>query len=70
MVDLDGLTGAAKEFLAGEKAQEALHSEQAEQISDDLLEKGDAALSGATGGRFDEQIDAAEAAIDERIGTE
>lgn len=70
MVDLGGLAGKAGEFLNSEKAQELLHSEQAEQISDDLLEKADAAASGATGGKFDGQIDDVKASIDKQVGTE
>lgn len=70
MVDLGGLAGKAGEFLKSEKAQELLHSEQAERISDDLLEKGDAVASKLTGGRFDEQVDGVKASIDKQIGTE
>ncbi|QHC65761.1 antitoxin [Rathayibacter sp. VKM Ac-2759] len=69
-MDLNDLAGTASELLGSEKAQEALHSEQAEQVSDDLLEKGADAAGSATGGRFDEQIDGAVSAVDGRIGTE
>lgn len=70
MVDLGGLAGKAGEFLKSEKAQEILHGEQAEKISDALLAKGGSAARGVTGGRFDEQIEGVTGTIDKQIGTE
>lgn len=58
------------DLLKNEKLQDALRSEQAEGVSDRGLDAAAAAAGRATGGRFEEQIAAAQAAADKKVGTE
>ncbi|MDO4260134.1 MAG: antitoxin [Actinomycetaceae bacterium] len=53
--------------LAGQ-AQDALKNVGTEENTDAVLDKVADAAKSATGGRFDEQIDAARAAADEKLG--
>ena len=52
----------------GDKAKEALNSEKGEQMSDAAIDRAGDAANSATGGRFDEKIDAGEDAADARVG--
>ncbi|WP_460772548.1 antitoxin [Microbacterium sp. GXF7504] len=53
-----------------DKIQAALKSEQAEQISDKLLDGASGVAKKVTGGKFDSQIDGARDAADKAVGTE
>ncbi|QPZ39168.1 antitoxin [Paramicrobacterium chengjingii] len=70
VVGLDDITNKAKEFLNDNKVKEALNSEQAEGISDKLLDGVADAANKVTGGKFDSKIDDARNAADEKIGDE
>lgn len=70
MVDFGRLAGKASELLNSEKAQEILKSEKTEKISDSVLDKGGAAASRLSGGRYDEKIEQIKASIDKRLGNE
>ena len=52
----------------GDKAKDALNSDKGEQMSDAAIDKAGDAASSATGGKFDEKIDAGENAADSRVG--
>lgn len=67
---LEDITKKAQEFLADDKVKKALDSEQAENISDKLLDAVADATSGVTGGKFDDKIAGAKDAADRAIGTE
>ncbi|RNE59231.1 Rv0909 family putative TA system antitoxin [Cryobacterium tepidiphilum] len=67
---IDDITKKAQAFLENDKVKDALSSEQAENISDKLLDGVTDAVQGATGGRFDEQVDAAKREADKRVGNE
>lgn len=53
-----------------DKIQAALKSEQAEQISDTILDGAAQAAKKVTGGKFDSQIDQARDGADKAIGTD
>ena len=67
---LDDITKKAQEFLSDNKVQEALKSEQAEDISDKVLDGVADTVKKVTGGKFDEQVEGARAAADKAVGTE
>jgi hypothetical protein len=67
---IDDITKKAQEFLSDSKVQDALKSEQAEGISDKLLDGVAEAANKVTGGKFESQIDGARDAADEKIGNE
>lgn len=50
------------------KADELLGSEKAESVSDAVLDKAAGAAKKATGGKFDDKVDAARDAVDGKIG--
>jgi len=52
----------------GDKAKDALNSEQGEQRSDQALDKAEQFADEKTGGKFDEQTDKAGDLGDQRIG--
>ena len=68
MADLGDITKKAQEFLEDERVQDALKSEQAEDISDKLLDGVADVADKLTGGKFDEQLDAARDAADGAVG--
>ncbi|UAJ81511.1 antitoxin [Leifsonia sp. ZF2019] len=70
MAGLDDITNKAKEFLDSDTVKNALKSEQAEDISDKLLDGVADAANKVTGGKFESQIDGARDAADKAIGTE
>uniref|UniRef100_A0A942T6K6 Antitoxin n=1 Tax=Neobacillus citreus TaxID=2833578 RepID=A0A942T6K6_9BACI len=70
MAGFDDITKKAQEFLRDGKVQDALKSEQAEGISDKVLDGVADAVKKATGGKFDDKIDGARNAADERLGNE
>jgi len=65
---IEDLAGAAKNLFENDAVQGALHSEQAEGISDGILDKLEDAVGNATGHRFDDAIDSARGAIDGFVG--
>ncbi len=67
---LDDITKKAQEFLSDNKVQEALHSEQAEGISDKVLDGVADTVNKVTGDKFSEQIEGARAAADGAVGNE
>jgi hypothetical protein len=67
---LEDITKKAQEFLGDNKVQEALKSEQAEDISDKLLDGVAGAVNTVTGDKFDQQVEGARAAADKAVGTE
>ena len=67
---LEDITKKAQDFLGDNKVKEALNSEQAEGASDKLLGGVADLANKVTGGKFDEQIEGARAAADEKIGDE
>ena len=64
MAGLDDITNKAKEFLDSDAVKDALKSEQAEDVSDKLLDGVAGAANKVTGGKFEEQIDGARDAAD------
>ena len=52
----------------GEKAKEALNSEQGEQRSDQAIEKAEQFADDKTGGKYDKQVEEAGDFADQHIG--
>lgn len=67
---IDDITKKAEAFLQNDKVKEALSSEQAENISDKLLDGVTDAVHNATGGKFDGQVEDAKREADKRVGNE
>ncbi|TFC13990.1 antitoxin [Cryobacterium algoritolerans] len=67
---LEGITKKADDFLGDNKVQDALNSDQAEDISDTLLGGVADLANKVTGGKVEEQIEGARAAADEKVGDE
>lgn len=67
---LDDITRKAKEFLDDNKVKDALKSEQAEDISDKVLDATADAADKVTGGKHEDKIEAARKAADDKIGTD
>jgi hypothetical protein len=53
-----------------DKIQDALKSEQAEEISDKVLDGAAGLANKVTGGKFEEQVESARAAADGAIGNQ
>ncbi|TPW74631.1 antitoxin [Schumannella soli] len=70
MSGLDDITKKAQEFLGSDDVKNVLKSEQAEDISDKVLDGVADAVNKVTGGKFEEQVDGARDAADKAIGTE
>lgn len=70
MAGFDDITKKAQDFLESNEVKDALNSEQAEDISDKLLDGVADVANKVTGGKFEEQIDGARDAADGAIGTE
>ena len=70
MAGFDDITRKAQEFLNDDKVKNALNSEQAENISDKLLDGVADAANKATGGKYAEKIDGARDAADKKVGDE
>lgn len=64
----EDIVGKAQQFLNDEKTQSALHSSQAEDVSDKLLDGVADLANKITGNKFEEQIDGARDAADGAIG--
>lgn len=67
---IEDLTAKAQEFLSDDRVKDALKSEQAENISDNVLDGVAGVVNKVTGGKFEEQVDGARDAADKAIGTE
>ncbi|RDV46586.1 antitoxin [Leifsonia sp. ku-ls] len=70
MAGFDDITKKAQEFLNDPKVKDALNSEQAEDISDKLLDGVAGAAKKVTGGKFDDKIDGARDEADRHVGDE
>lgn len=70
MTGFDDITKKAQEFLNDPKVKDALSSEQAEDISDKLLDGVADAAKKATGGKYDDKIEGARDDADKRVGNE
>jgi hypothetical protein len=66
----EDITAKAQKLLGDSKVQDALKSEQAEDVSDKLLDGVTAAVNRVTGDKFGEQVEGARAAADKAVGTE
>lgn len=67
---IEDLVGKAQAFLSDNRVTDALKSEQAEDISDKLLDGVADVANTVTGGKFEGQVDAARDAADRAVGTE
>ena len=67
---IEDITGKAQEFLNNPAVGDALKSEQAEGVSDELLDGVSDAADKATGGKFTEQIQGARDAADGAVGNQ
>ncbi|MDO8337442.1 MAG: antitoxin [Microcella sp.] len=67
---IDDITGKAKEFLESDQVKGMLESEQAEDISDKVLDAVADAADKVTGGKFSDQIEDVKSNIDGAIGTD
>ncbi|WP_374946138.1 Rv0909 family putative TA system antitoxin [Agreia sp.] len=67
---LEDITKKAQDFLGDSTVKDALKSEQAEDISDKLLDGVAGAVNKVTGDKFEEQVEGARAAADKAVGTE
>lgn len=70
MAGFDDITKKAQEFLNDPKVKDALNSEQAEGVSDKLLDGVAGAAKKVTGGRFDDKIEGARDEADKHVGNE
>ncbi|THG34158.1 antitoxin [Glaciibacter flavus] len=70
MAGMDDITKKAQEFLNDDKIKNALKSEQAEDISDKLLDSVADAANKVTGGKFEDQIDGVRDNIDKGVGNQ
>ena len=68
MAGFDDITKKAQEFLQDDKVRNALKSEQAEGVSDTILNGVADAVKKATGGKFDDKIDGAREQADKHVG--
>lgn len=69
---LDDLTKKAKDFVTQNKDEiaAALESEQAEDISDTVLDAVTEKANDVTGGKYADKVDEVRASLDGKIGTE
>ena len=69
---LDDLTKKAQDFIGDnkDKIDEALHSEQAEDISDKILDGVEDAANKVTGGAHEDKISGVRDNIDKAVGNE
>ena len=70
MAGFDDITKKAQEFLNDPKVKDALNSEQAEDISDKLLDGVAGAAKKVTGGKFDDKFEGARDQADKHVGNE
>lgn len=70
MAGFDDITKKAQQFLQDGKVQDALKSDQAEGVSDKVLDGVADAVKKATGGKFDDKIDGARDTADKHVGNQ
>jgi hypothetical protein len=70
MAGFDDITKKAQDFLNDPKVKDALNSEQAEDISDKLLDGVAGAAKKVTGGKYDDKIEGARDQADKHVGNE
>ena len=70
MAGFDDITKKAQEFLNDPKVKDALNSEQAEGVSDKLLDGVAGAAKKVTGGKFDDKIEGARDEADKHVGND
>jgi hypothetical protein len=68
MAGFDDITKKAQEFLRDGKVQDALKSEKAEGVSDNILDAVASAADKATGGKYSDKIAQAKEQADKKIG--
>jgi hypothetical protein len=71
-VGIEDLTGKAEQLIGEnkDKIEGALKSDKAEEVSDKVLDGVAGFANKVTGGKFEEQIEGARNAADEKIGNE
>ena len=69
-MDFNDITKKAQKFLEDDKVKDALKSEKAEDISDKLLDGVAGVAQKATGSKFDDKIESARKAADDKVGNE
>jgi hypothetical protein len=67
---IEDVTKQATDFLNDPKVKDALKSEQAEGISDSLLDGVAGAVNKVTGDKFKDQVDGARDAADKSVGNQ
>ena len=69
---IEDLAKQAGDFIKGnaDKVSEALHSEQAEGISDKVLDGAADLANKVTGGKFEQQVDDVRSNVDKQVGNE
>ena len=70
MAGFDDITKGAGDLFNSDKVQEALKSEQAEDISDNVLDGAEGLANKLTGGKFAEQVDGVRDEADKHVGNE
>ena len=70
MAGFDDITKKAQEFLNDDRVKDALSSQQAEDISDKVLDGVADAAKKVSGGKFDDRIEDARDAANKRVGDE
>lgn len=70
MAGFDDITKGAGDLFKSDKVQDALKSEQAEEISDNVLDGAEGLANKLTGDKFAEQIDGVRDEAGKRIGNE
>lgn len=68
MAGFDDITKKAQDFLADDKVKDALKSEQAEDISDKVLDGAEDVVNKITGDKFAQQVGDARDAADKHLG--
>lgn len=70
MAGFDDITKKAQAFLKDGKVQEALKSEKAEGVSDNILDAVASAADKATGGKHADKIQRAKEQADKKLGNQ
>ena len=70
MAGFDDITKGAGDLFNSDKVQDALKSEQAEDISDNVLDGAEGLANKLTGDKFAEQIDGVRDEADKHVGNE
>ncbi|MBD8484815.1 antitoxin [Frigoribacterium sp. CFBP 8759] len=70
MAGFDDITKKARAFLKDGKVQEALKSEKAEGVSDNILDAVASAADKATGGKHADKIQQAKEQADKKLGNQ